>query len=84
MSYAQLLRARLFQQLLYWLKTRGMRPGCGYRQANSSFHSEVFFKDLFIYLFYVCEYTVAVFKRTRRGDQIPLQMVVSYHVVAGN
>jgi hypothetical protein len=30
------------------------------------------------------EYTVAVFRRTRRGHQIPLQMVVSHHVVAGN
>jgi hypothetical protein len=29
----------------------------------------------------VCEYTV--FRHTRRGHQIPLQMVVSHHVVAG-
>ena len=36
-----------------------------------------------IYLFYVYEYTVAVFRHTRRGHQIPLQMVVSHHVVAG-
>jgi hypothetical protein len=35
-----------------------------------------FFK---IYLFYVCEYRVAVFRQ-----RIPLQMVVSHHVVAGN
>jgi hypothetical protein len=35
-------------------------------------------------LFYVCEYTVAVFRHTRRGHCIPLQMVVSHHVVAGN
>jgi len=40
----------------------------------------VFFKDLFI----LCEYTVAVFKHTRSGHQIPLQMVVSHRVVAGN
>ena len=26
-----------------------------------------------IYLFYVCEYTIAVFRHTRRGHQIPLQ-----------
>ena len=39
-----------------------------------------FFKDLF----YVYKYTVAVFRHTRRGHQIPLQMVVSHHVVAGN
>jgi hypothetical protein len=43
----------------------------------------IFLKDVFIY-FYVCEYTVAVFRHTRRGHQIPLQMVVSYHMVAGN
>jgi hypothetical protein len=38
----------------------------------------------FIYSFNVYEYTVAVFRHTRRGHQIPLQMVVSHHVVAGN
>jgi hypothetical protein len=46
-----------------------------------------FLKDLFkkfIYLFYVYEYTVAVFRHTRRGHKIPIQMVVSHHVVAGN
>ena len=38
-----------------------------------------------IYLFYACEYTVVVFRQTRRwvGHQIPLQMVVSHHVVVG-
>ena len=36
------------------------------------------------YLFYVCEYTVAVLRHTRRGHWIPLQMVVSHHVTAGN
>jgi hypothetical protein len=41
-------------------------------------------KKLMIYLFYVYEYTVPVFRHTRRRYQIPLQMVVSYHVVAGN
>jgi hypothetical protein len=38
-----------------------------------------------IYLFHVCEYTVNVFRHTRRGQQIPSQMIVSHHdVVAGN
>jgi hypothetical protein len=37
-----------------------------------------------IYLFYLCEYTVAVFRHSRRGHQISLQMVVSHHVVVGN
>jgi hypothetical protein len=39
-----------------------------------------FFK---IYLFIICKYTVAVFRHSRRGRQILLQMVVSHHVVAG-
>jgi hypothetical protein len=37
---------------------------------------------LFVCLF-VCLF-VAVFRHTRRGHQIPLQMVMSHHVVAGN
>jgi hypothetical protein len=36
-----------------------------------------------IYLFIICEFTVAVFRHSRRGCQISLQMVVSHHVVAG-
>jgi hypothetical protein len=39
----------------------------------------IFFKDLFI----ICKYTVVVFRHSRRGHQILLQMVVSHHVVAG-
>ena len=35
-----------------------------------------------IYLFYVYEYTLAVFRHTRRGHRITLQMVVSHHEVA--
>jgi|UPI00001E64C1 hypothetical protein len=38
-----------------------------------------FIKDLFI----VYEYTVAVFRHSRRGHRISLQMVVSHHMVAG-
>jgi hypothetical protein len=30
------------------------------------------------------EYIVAVFRYTRRKHQVPLQMVVSHYVVAGN
>ena len=37
-------------------------------------------KDLFII---ICKYILAVFRHTRRGRQIPLQMAVSHHVVAG-
>jgi hypothetical protein len=43
--------------------------------------SLIFF--LKIYLFIICKYAVAVFRHTRRGHQISLQMVVSHHVVAG-
>jgi hypothetical protein len=37
-----------------------------------------------VHLFNVYEYIVAVFRHTWRGHQIPFQMVVSHHVVAGN
>jgi hypothetical protein len=33
---------------------------------------------------YLFEYTVTVFRHTKRGHQIPLQVVVNHHVVAGN
>jgi hypothetical protein len=33
---------------------------------------------------YLCEYTVVLFRLTRRGHQMLLQMVVSHQVVAGN
>ena len=42
----------------------------------------LFFSKL--YLFHSYKYTVAVFRNARRGHQIPLQMVVSHHVVAEN
>jgi hypothetical protein len=40
-----------------------------------------FFRFTFYFMY---EYTVAVFRHTRRGDQIPSQIVVSLHVVVGN
>jgi hypothetical protein len=36
----------------------------------------------FLDVLIIYKYTVAVFRHTRRGHQIPLQMVVSHHVVA--
>jgi hypothetical protein len=39
-----------------------------------------FFK---IYLYIICEYTVTVFRHSRKGCQISLRVVVSHHVVAG-
>jgi hypothetical protein len=47
-----------------------------------NFDSLIFF-FLKIYLFIICKYTVAVFRHTRRGRQILLQVVVSHHMVAG-
>jgi hypothetical protein len=47
-------------------------------------HFLFFFFFFNIYLFNVYEYTVAIFRHTRRGHRIPLQMVMSHHVVAGN
>jgi hypothetical protein len=35
-------------------------------------------------IYFIYEYTVAVFRHTRRWRQITLQMVVSHHMVAGN
>ena len=45
-------------------------------------HTQMYFP--IIYLFYVYEYMVAVFRNTRRGHQVPLQMVMDHHVFAGN
>jgi hypothetical protein len=62
---------------------------CSFRvDAHFLFDQVDFFPSFFfffkIYLFYVYECTIALFRHTRRGHQIPLQMVVSHHVVAGN
>jgi hypothetical protein len=37
----------------------------------------------FRFIYFMYEYIIAVFRHTRKGRQIPLQMVVSHHVVAG-
>jgi hypothetical protein len=47
-----------------------------------SFFLSYVFKDLFT--FYYWMYNVAVFKFTRRGFWISLQVVMGHHVVAGN
>ena len=55
---------------------------CELVEGGMSLEVYFFFK---IYLFiFVCKYIVVIFRHTRRGYQISLQMVVSYHVVAGN
>jgi hypothetical protein len=51
-------------------------------ELRTSIHSGPICSGPKIYLFYVCKYTVAVFRHTGRGHQISLQMVVSHHVVA--
>jgi len=55
-------------------KTEKTAEGGERRQAGRGLRLKLFFKK---------EYTVAVFRHTRRGHQIPLQMAVSHHVVAG-
>jgi len=55
--------------------------------AEHPFSSVCFFFFSFLSFFFkfiLHKYTVAVFRHTRRGHQISLQMVVSHHVVAGN
>jgi hypothetical protein len=47
--------------------------GCSLRSAPLA-------PDLFII---ISEHTVTDFRHTRRGHRVPLQMVVSHHVVAG-
>jgi uncharacterized membrane protein YwaF len=57
----------------------GLEPTLQHKLALSFSFFSFFFKDLFI----ICKYIVAVFRDTKRGHQISLQMVVSHHVVAG-
>ena len=57
-------------------KSRSVK--CQYFKCNYNYN--IFLK---IYLFIICKYTVAVLRYSRRGHQISLQMVVSYHAVAG-
>ena len=54
-----------------------------HRDMCSFSKGDLFVCFLKIYLLIMCEYTVAVFRHTRRGRQILLGMVVSHHVVAG-
>jgi hypothetical protein len=46
-----------------------------------SLPSQFFFKDLLIFIYMS---TLQLFPDTPEGHQIPLQMVVSHHVLAGN
>jgi len=57
-------------------------PGFLHGYFDPAFGPHSFF--LKIYLFYVYVYTLTIFRHTRRGHQIQLQMVMSHHVVTGN
>jgi hypothetical protein len=59
------------------LRTFGRAVGCSYLLSHLTSPKR------FLNLFYVYEYTAAVFRHTRKRHPISLQMVVSYHVVAG-
>jgi len=63
----------LLENLLSKGQTQKMLAGVC-RKCNSFFKK----KDLFI----IYKHTVPIFRHTRRAHQIPLQMVVSHHVVA--
>jgi ABC-type multidrug transport system permease subunit len=52
--------------------------------SNSKIYGNSFCFIFFFLRFILYKYSEAVFRHTRRGHQIPLQMVVSHHVVAGN
>jgi hypothetical protein len=71
--------------------TDGCEPSCGCWELNlktsarsgqlySLSPCSLWTKDLFII---IRKYTVAVFKRSRRGHRFSLRMVASHHVVAG-
>jgi hypothetical protein len=62
-----------------WLWATGNWASLSTTEPSLQPASIYFFK---IYLCIICEYTVAVFRHTKRRCQIPLQMVVSHHVVA--
>jgi hypothetical protein len=69
----------------YSASSQGLGQSINYPQIFLSSQELKEAKKFFLKgLFYVYKYTVAVFRHTRRGRQIPLQMVVSHHVVAGN
>jgi hypothetical protein len=64
--------------------TESWNSGHNCRTARVFFWGGGLFVCLRSCLFYIYEYTVIIFRYTRRGHQIPLQIAVSHHVVAGN
>jgi hypothetical protein len=55
--------------------------GVGFKVSETHARPSLFLYLLYMYTLYEC--TVTVFRHTRRGHPISLQMVVSHHVVAG-
>jgi hypothetical protein len=72
--------SKVFLTLGVTLAVWGMIMVVGYGFFLKYFICVFIFK---VDLFYVYEDTVTVFRHIRRRHQIPLQMVVSHHVVAG-
>jgi hypothetical protein len=60
------------------------RPKPALHRAKESGLASQHPKPAVSFIIFLYEYTAAVFRHTRRGHQIPLQMVVSHHVVAAN
>jgi hypothetical protein len=70
------LRTQFLKELIFPLALNPVYMEAGEKEQT------FFFFLRFIYLMY--KYNIAVFRHTRRGHQIPLQMIVSYQVVTGN
>jgi hypothetical protein len=67
---------------LHTVPVKARRRHCGCWELNTFLKKDLFIY-LFIYLFIICKYTVAVLRHSRGGSQILFRMVVSHHVVAG-
>jgi hypothetical protein len=67
--------------LALWLLPQLVVEPNPHQRKKVTSESFLFFLILDLFIYY--KYTVAVFRHTRRGRQISLQMVVSHHVVAG-
>jgi hypothetical protein len=77
----------MFTAALFTITGSWKEPSCPspeeWTQKMWYIYTMEYYSSIFFYLFITCKYTVAVFRHTRRGLQISLQMVVSHHVVAG-
>jgi hypothetical protein len=70
-----------------WQESSGCTEKAEDHSEQSSDHSHFIcqIQEFILYNYYFRIYiTVTVIRHTRRGHQIPLQMVVSHHVIPGN